>query len=265
MSASITAACGRPTTPAAPGTPSSTISRPAPSAPSRWRRRTPTPLRRQRRGIAATRSSVGDGMYRSRDGGKTWRHLGLRDGQQIPAIWSTPQSRPPLRRRPWATPTGPTPERGVLPLYRWRRELQRVLYKDDRTGAVDLAFDPTAPRMVYAVLWQAQQGPWENGAFSAGPTADFSNPPTAATIGPSSPADCPRSSRGSAASASASRQRSATACTRWWKPRRARGRAACSGRSLSLRRCRRHLDPGQQRKSGLRARPDFACVRVDPE
>ena len=43
---------------------------------------------------------------------------------------------------------------------------QKVLYKDDRTGGVDLAFDPRNPQIVYAVLWQAQQGPWENGAFS---------------------------------------------------------------------------------------------------
>jgi hypothetical protein len=46
------------------------------------------------------------------------------------------------------------------------RAFQKVLYKDDRTGAIDLAFDPTNPRTIYAVLWQAQQGPWENGAFT---------------------------------------------------------------------------------------------------
>ncbi len=41
-----------------------------------------------------------------------------------------------------------------------------MLYKDENTGGVDVAFDPRNPQMVYAVLWEARQGPWENGAFT---------------------------------------------------------------------------------------------------
>jgi photosystem II stability/assembly factor-like uncharacterized protein len=110
--------------------------------------------------------SVGDGMYKSTDGGKTWSHLGLRDGQQIPAILVDPSNPDRLFVAVLGHPYGPNSERGVFRSTDGGQSFQKVLYKDDRTGAVDLAFDPTDPRTVYAVLWQAQQGPWENGAFS---------------------------------------------------------------------------------------------------
>ena len=110
--------------------------------------------------------SVGDGMYKSTDAGKTWRHLGLRDGQQIPAILVDPRDANRLFVAVLGHPYGPNAERGVFRSTDGGQSFQKVLYKDDRTGAVDLAFDPRDPRIVYAVLWQAQQGPWENGAFS---------------------------------------------------------------------------------------------------
>jgi photosystem II stability/assembly factor-like uncharacterized protein len=110
--------------------------------------------------------SVGDGMYKSVDGGKTWRHLGLRDGQQIPAILVDPANPDRLFVAVLGHPYGPNAERGVFRSTDGGQSFQKVLYKDDRTGAIDLAFDPTDPRVVYAVLWQAQQGPWENGSFT---------------------------------------------------------------------------------------------------
>ena len=110
--------------------------------------------------------SVGDGMYKSTDGGKTWRHLGLRDGQQIPAILVDPENPNRLFVAVLGHPYGPNSERGVFRSLDGGQTFQKVLYKDEQTGAVDLAFDPRNPQTVYAVLWQAQQGPWENGAFS---------------------------------------------------------------------------------------------------
>ena len=110
--------------------------------------------------------SVGDGLYKSSDGGKTWRHLGLRDGQQIPAILVDPDNPDRLFVAVLGHPYGPNSERGVFRSTDGGQSFQKVLYKNDRTGAIDLAFDPTDPRTVYAVLWQAQQGPWENGAFT---------------------------------------------------------------------------------------------------
>ncbi len=110
--------------------------------------------------------SVGDGMYKSTDAGRTWRHLGLRDAQQIPAILVDPRDPNRLFVAALGHPYGPNPERGVFRSTDGGQSWQKVLYKDERTGAIDLAFDPHNPQTVYAVLWQAQQGPWENGAFS---------------------------------------------------------------------------------------------------
>ena len=110
--------------------------------------------------------SVGDGLYKSSDAGKTWRHLGLRDAQQIPAILVDPRDPNTVYVAALGHPYGPNAERGVFKSSDGGATWKKVLYKDDRTGAIDLAMDPRNPRKLYAVLWQAQQGPWENGAFS---------------------------------------------------------------------------------------------------
>src|SRR5450755_4286576 len=110
--------------------------------------------------------STGDGMYKSIDGGKTWRHLGLREGQQIPAILVDPRNPNRLFVAVLGHPYGPNPERGVFRSADGGQSFQKILYKDEHTGAIDLAFDPRNPQTVYAVLWQARQGPWENGNFS---------------------------------------------------------------------------------------------------
>src|ERR1019366_7229065 len=83
--------------------------------------------------------SVGDGMYKSGDGGKTWRHLGLRDGQQIPAILVDPNNPGRLFVAVLGHPYGPNTERGVYRSTDGGPSFQRVFYKDDRTGATDLA------------------------------------------------------------------------------------------------------------------------------
>ncbi len=110
--------------------------------------------------------SVGDGMYKSTDAGKTWRHLGLRDARQIASIIVDPGDPDRVFVAALGHPYGPNAERGVFRSTDGGATWTKVLYKDDRTGAVDLAFDPRNPRKIYAVLWQAQQGPWENGEFS---------------------------------------------------------------------------------------------------
>ena len=110
--------------------------------------------------------SVGDGMYKSTDGGKNWTHLGLRDGQQIAAIIVDPHDPSRVFVAVLGHPYGPNEERGVYRSTDGGQTFQRVLYEDENTGAVDLAFDPANPRNVYAVLWEARQGPWENGAWS---------------------------------------------------------------------------------------------------
>src|SRR5260370_3664693 len=110
--------------------------------------------------------SVGDGMYKSTDGGKTWRHLGLRDAQQIPAILIDPRNPNRVFVAVLGHPYGPNAERGVFRSSDGGASWQKVLFKDEHTGAIDLAFDPRNPQTVYAALWQARQGPWANRPFS---------------------------------------------------------------------------------------------------
>jgi photosystem II stability/assembly factor-like uncharacterized protein len=109
--------------------------------------------------------STGDGIYKSVDGGKTWLHLGLRDGQQIGSIIVDPRDPERLFVAVLGHPYGPNTERGVYRSTDGGRTFEKVLYKDENTGAIALAFDPANAQTVYADLWAARQGPWENGAF----------------------------------------------------------------------------------------------------
>jgi photosystem II stability/assembly factor-like uncharacterized protein len=108
--------------------------------------------------------SVGDGIYKSTDGGATWRHLGLADGQQIPAILVDPGDPNRVLVAVLGHPYGPNPERGVYRSTDGGETWQRVLAKDENTGAMDLAFDPATPQTAFAVLWAARQAPWEIGS-----------------------------------------------------------------------------------------------------
>ena len=110
--------------------------------------------------------STGDGIYKSTDAGRTWTHLGLRDGQQIPQIIVDPKDPNRLFVAVLGHPYGPNTERGIFRSTDGAKTFERVLYKDENTGGVDLAFDPANASTVYAVLWESRQAPWENGVFT---------------------------------------------------------------------------------------------------
>lgn len=105
--------------------------------------------------------STGDGVYKSTDAGKTWTHLGLRDAQQITAILVDPRDANRVFVAAEGHPYGPNAERGVFRSTDGGQTFQKILYKDENTGAADLVFDPSNPRTVYAVLWAARVAPWE--------------------------------------------------------------------------------------------------------
>jgi photosystem II stability/assembly factor-like uncharacterized protein len=109
--------------------------------------------------------SVGDGIYKTIDGGRTWQHMGLRDAQQIGAIIVDPRDPQRLFVAALGHPYGPNEERGVFRSTDGGGTWQKVLYKDENTGAIALAFDPANAQTIYADLWAARQGPWENGAW----------------------------------------------------------------------------------------------------
>jgi photosystem II stability/assembly factor-like uncharacterized protein len=110
--------------------------------------------------------STGDGMYKSTDGGATWKHIGLREGQQIGAVLVDPKDPNRVFVAVLGHPYGPNPERGVYRTLDGGATWTKVLYKDVDTGAIALSFDPRTPRTVWAALWAGRQGPWENGAWN---------------------------------------------------------------------------------------------------
>ena len=109
--------------------------------------------------------STGNGLYKSTDGGRSWTHLGLRDGQQIPKIAVDPRNPDRLFVAVLGHPYGPNAERGIFRSTDGGKTFDKVLYKDEDTGAKDVDIDPSNPNIVYATLWEQRQGPWENAAW----------------------------------------------------------------------------------------------------
>ncbi|HKW02841.1 MAG TPA: hypothetical protein VJN96_23660 [Vicinamibacterales bacterium] len=111
--------------------------------------------------------SVGDGIYKSTDAGKTWTHLpGLRDAQQIPKIVVDPRNPNRIFVAALGHPYGPNEERGIFRSLDGGQTFEKVLYKDPDTGGKDVDIDPVNPDVVYATMWEQRQGPWENGAWN---------------------------------------------------------------------------------------------------
>ena len=117
-------------------------------------------------GVQRPDLSTGDGIYKSTDAGKTWRHLGLRDGQQIGSVIVDPRDENRIFAGVLGHPYGPNAERGVYRSTNGGETFERVLYKDENTGAAQVAFDPANPQIVYAALWAGRQGPWENASWN---------------------------------------------------------------------------------------------------
>ena len=125
--------------------------------------------------------STGNGMYRSNDAGRTWAHLGLRDGQQIPRIAIDPTNPERLFVAVLGHPYGPNAERGIYRSVNGGQSFERVLFKDENTGGADVVLSPNDPNTVYAVLWEARQGPWENAAWSGANSGLFKSTDGGAT------------------------------------------------------------------------------------
>jgi len=105
--------------------------------------------------------STGDGIYASHDAGLTWRHLGLRDGQQIAAIAVDAHDANRLFVAVLGHPFGPNRERGLYRSTDGGVTFSRVLGDDDGdVGAVSVVIDPRQDRTVYASLWASRNGPW---------------------------------------------------------------------------------------------------------
>jgi photosystem II stability/assembly factor-like uncharacterized protein len=107
--------------------------------------------------------SVGNGIYKSTDAGKSWTHLGLRDGFQIPALAIDPRDPNRVFAAVLGHPYGPNEERGLFRSTDGGQSWQKIIYKDENTGASDVEIDPTNPDVIYASMWEVREGPWEDG------------------------------------------------------------------------------------------------------
>ncbi|HXV86859.1 MAG TPA: glycosyl hydrolase [Gemmatimonadales bacterium] len=112
-------------------------------------------------------STHGDGMYRSGDGGVTWSHVGLAPTRQIGRVVVHPTDPNLVYVAALGDAWGPSTERGVYRSRDGGRTWQKILYRDQNTGAIDIVFDPSNPRVLYASLLQLRRFPW--GFTSAGP------------------------------------------------------------------------------------------------
>jgi photosystem II stability/assembly factor-like uncharacterized protein len=120
-------------------------------------------------GEACIRGNVshGDGVYRSDDGGRTWRNLGLKDTRHIGRVRVHPRDPDTVYVAALGHAWGPNRERGVFRSRDGGRTWEHVLFRSERAGAVDLSLDPGNPRLLVAAVWQAQRFPW--GMASGGP------------------------------------------------------------------------------------------------
>src|SRR5438067_2378151 len=109
--------------------------------------------------------TYGEGMWRSTDGGETWRQLALADTRHIAAVRVDPANADVIYVAAMGHAFGPNPMRGVFRSTDGGKTWSKVLFVDDSTGAIDLALDPTNPRVLYAAMWKSQRFPW---GFAAG-------------------------------------------------------------------------------------------------
>jgi photosystem II stability/assembly factor-like uncharacterized protein len=113
-------------------------------------------------GEACIRGNIshGDGVYRSLDGGKTWKNTGLRDSRAIGKVIVNPTNPDIVFVAALGHPYGSNTERGIFRTTDGGKTWERVLYKDENTGGIDVAFDPHNPNILFAALWQARRTSW---------------------------------------------------------------------------------------------------------
>jgi photosystem II stability/assembly factor-like uncharacterized protein len=114
--------------------------------------------------------SHGDGVYKSTDAGKTWKHIGLDDTRQISRIRVHPKNPDIVYVAAQGHVWGPNADRGVFRSKDGGKTWQKVLFRSDKAGACDLIIDPTNPNVLYAGMWEVDRKPWtlESGGAGSG-------------------------------------------------------------------------------------------------
>ena len=104
--------------------------------------------------------SHGDGVWKSVDAGKSWKSVGLKDTRAIGKVIVNPHNPDVVFVAGLGHPFGPNTERGVFRTTDGGKTWDKVLYKDENTGAIDVVFDPQNPNILFASLWEARRTPW---------------------------------------------------------------------------------------------------------
>src|SRR2546426_7535270 len=112
--------------------------------------------------------SHGDGVYKSTDGGKTWKHIGLEDTRQISRIRVHPKNPDIVYVAAQGHVWGPNEQRGVFRSKDGGKIWEKILYRSDKAGACDLIIDPTNPNNIYAGFWEVYRKPWTLGSGGPG-------------------------------------------------------------------------------------------------
>ena len=137
---------------------SSTRKRRFPSATSAWLPRTPTSSGSARaRAIPRNSVSYGDGVYKSIDGGKTWKKMGLDKTFQIGRIAIHPSNPNIVYVGRSGRLYGPNPERGLYKTTDGGKSWEKIFYLDDRTGVIDIAMHPNDPDTLLVAMWERQR------------------------------------------------------------------------------------------------------------
>jgi photosystem II stability/assembly factor-like uncharacterized protein len=113
--------------------------------------------------------SYGNGMYKSTDAGRTWTHLGLDNTRQIARVAVDPKNPDVVFVAALGHAYGANPDRGVYRSRDGGATWQKVLFKGDDVGAVDITFDPSNTQTLYASLWNTRRPPWSIYPPSYGP------------------------------------------------------------------------------------------------
>ena len=114
--------------------------------------------------------SHGDGVYKSTDAGKTWKHVGLEDTRQISKIRIDPRNPDLVYVAALGHIFGPNDQRGIFRSKDGGKTWERILFRNEKAGAIDLVLDPTNASVLYAAFWEVIRRPWtfESGGAGSG-------------------------------------------------------------------------------------------------